>query len=236
MLFTNKRVERKITIKANNTNLEQKAECKFLGVIVDENITWKSHINHISSKISKSLAILRLLKYTFPKQILKTLYMSLIQPYFNYCNIIWGAADKTTIEPLFILQKKAIRLVNRVHYLEHTRPLFQSMKILTIYQQYDLNCILFIYKCLNSNIYTSYKNKLIRNSQHHSYNTRNNSNFRLPGSRLKNIRQSFFYKGIDLWNRLNTNLIIFKPNIQFKSNILTFKKRIKTKLLADAMQ
>ena len=162
--------------------------------------------------------------------------MSLIQPYFNYCNIIWGAADKTTIEPLFILQKKAIRLVNRVHYLEHTSPLFQSIKILTIYQQYDLNCILFIYKCLNSNIYTSYKNKLIRNSQHHSYNTRNNSNFRLPGSRLKNIRQSFFYKGIDLWNRLNSNLTTFKPNIQFKSNLLSFKKRIKTKLLTDAIQ
>ena len=124
MLFTNKRVDRKITIRANNSNLEQKTECKFLGVIVDDRLTWKSHINHISSKISKSLAILRLLKYTFPKQILKTLYMSLIQPYFNYCNIIWGAADKTTIEPLFILQKKAIRLVNRVHYLEHTNPLF----------------------------------------------------------------------------------------------------------------
>ena len=106
MLFTNKRVERKITIKAHNTNLEQKSECKFLGIIVDENITWKSHINHISSKISKTLAILRLLKYTFPKHILKTLYMSLIQPYLNYCNVIWGAADKTTIEPLSILQKK----------------------------------------------------------------------------------------------------------------------------------
>ena len=80
MLFTNKRGERKITIKANNTNLEQKAECKFLGVLVDENITWKSHINHISSKISKTIAILRLLKYTFPKPILKTLYMLLVQP------------------------------------------------------------------------------------------------------------------------------------------------------------
>ena len=236
MLFTNKRVDRKITIRANDSNLEQKTECKFLGVIVDDRLNWKSHINHISSKVSKSLAILRLLKYIFPKHILKTLYMSLIQPYFNYCNIIWGAADKTTIEPLFILQKKAIRLVNRVHYLEHTRPLFQSMKILTIYQQYDLNSILFIYKCLNSNIYPSYKNKLIRNSQYHSYNTRNNSKFRLPGSRLKNLRQSFFYKGIDLWNRLNSNMTTYKPNIQFKSNILSFKKRIKIKLLTDAIQ
>ena len=110
------------------------------------------------------------------------------------------------------------------------------MKILTIYQQYDLNSILFIYKCLNSNIYPTYKNKLIRNSQYHSYNTRNNSKFRLPGSRLKNIRQSFFYKGIDLWNRLNSNMTTYKPNIQFKSNLLSFKKRIKTKLLTDTLQ
>ena len=75
---------------------------------------------------------------------------------------------------------------------------------------------------------------MLRNSQYHNYNTRNNSDYRLPGSRLKIIRQSFFYKGIDLWNRLNTNLTIYKPNIQFKSNLSSFKRRIKTKLMTDA--
>ena len=85
--------------------------------------------------------------------------MSLTQPYLRYCNVIWGAADKTTIVPLFILQKKATRLANRVHYLEHTKPLFESMKILSKYQLYDLNSILFIYKCLNSNKYPSFKKK-----------------------------------------------------------------------------
>ena len=235
MLFTNKNVDRKITIRANNTTLEQKTECKFLGVIVDEGITWKSHINHISSKIIKTIAILRLLKYTFPKHILKTLYMSLIQPYLNYCNLIWGAADKTIIEPILILQKKAIRLVNRVHYLEHTKPLFESMKILTVYQLHDLNCLLFIYKCLNSNIYPSFKDEMTRNSEYHNYNTRNKSDFRLPDRELKSIRQSFFYKGINLWNRLNNNLTIYKEYVQFKSNLLTFKKKIKYKILTDAI-
>ena len=234
MLFTNKRVDRKINIRAKNTTLEQKSECRFLGVIVDENINWKSHVNHISNKISKTIALLRLLKYTFPKPILKTLYMSLIQPYLNYCNAIWGSADKTILEPLFILQKKAIRIINRVHYLEHTKPLFESLKILTIYQLYELTCIMFIYKCINSNKYLNFKNRMLRNSEFHSYNTRNNSDYRLPGSRLKIIRQSFFYKGIDLWNRLNTNLTIYKPNIQFKSNLSSFKRRIKTKLMTDA--
>ena len=235
MLFTNKKVDRKITIRANNTNLEQKTECKFLGVIVDDGITWKSHINHISSKITKTLAILRLLKYTFPKHILKTLFMSLIQPYLNYCNIIWGSADKTIIEPLFILQKKAIRIVNRVHYLEHTKPLFETMKILTVHQIHDLNCLAFIYKCLHSNQYLDFKNEMTRNSDYHTYNTRNNSDFRLPCRDLKSIRQSFFYKGINLWNRLNYNLTIYKVNLQFKSNLLSFKKRIKHKILTDAI-
>ena len=235
MLFTNKITDRKINLRVKNTTLEQKSECRFLGVIVDENINWKSHINHVSNKITRIIALLRLLKYTFPIHILKTLYMSLIQPYLNYCNLIWGAADKTIIEPLFLLQKKAIRIVNRVPYLEHTKPLFESMKTLTLFQLYDLNCILFIYKCLNSDKYKEFRNKITRNSHFHNYNTRNSSDIRLPGIRLKNIRQSFFYKGIDLWNRLNTNLIIYKPNIQFKSNLSSFKRRIKTKLMTDAL-
>ena len=76
---------------------------------------------------------------------------------------------------------------------------------------------------------------MTRNSQHHNYNTRNNSDFRLPASRLKNIRQSFFYKGKDLWNRLNKNLTIYKPNLHFKTNLSSFKRKIKAKLMTDAI-
>ena len=76
---------------------------------------------------------------------------------------------------------------------------------------------------------------MTRNSQYHSYNTRSNSKFRLPASRLKNIRQSFFYKDTDLWNRLNNNLTIYKPNIQFKTNLSSFKRKIKAKLITDAI-
>ena len=236
MLFTNKREERSISIRAHNTILEQKSECKFLGIIVDEDINWKKHINYISNKISKTIAILRLLKYTFPKHILKTLYMSLIQPYLNYCNIIWGAADKTTLEPLIILQKKAIRIINRVHYLEHTEPLFTSMKILTLTQTYKLNCIMFIYKCLYTDKFICFKNKMKRNSEYHNYNTRNSSDYRLPGSRLKQVRQSFFYNGLKLWNDgIDQHLIIYIPTRSFKVNQSSFKRTIKAKIITKEL-
>ena len=77
--------------------------------------------------------------------------MSLVYSHINYCNLIWGAAEDGIIEPLFILQKKAIRIITKSHYLEHTAPLFESLKLLTVYQVYKLNCSLFIYKFLNCN-------------------------------------------------------------------------------------
>ena len=66
---------------------------------------------------------------------------------------------------------------------------------------------------------------MTRNSEYHNYNTRNKSDFRLPDRELKSIRQSFFYKSINIWNRLNNNLTIYKEYVQFKSNLLTFKKK-----------
>ena len=236
MLFLNKRDERILRIEAHDTVLEQKSECKFLGIIIDDDISWKAHINHISNKISKTIALLRYLRYTFPKHILKTLYMTLIYPYFNYCNIIWGAADLTVIEPLNLLHKKVIRIINRAKYLDNTEPLFISMNLLRLTELYKLNCILFIYKCQYSNLFIHFKNRMIRGADIHDYNTRLKLDFRLPENTLKRTRQSFFYKGIDLWNKLSTEMIIYKHNVLFKINLLIFKRLIKSKLISKELK
>ena len=63
MLFTNKRGNPKLEINIQNTDIEEKEVVRFLGVEIDRKITWKNHIQYICSKISKSIAILRILKY-----------------------------------------------------------------------------------------------------------------------------------------------------------------------------
>ena len=161
--------------------------------------------------------------------------MTLIYPYLNYCNIIWGGADKTNIDPLLILQKKAIRIISRVAYLEHTDPLYTSLNLLKVPQLYDLNCLLFIYKCQFSGRLNEFKNKMIRNSEYHNYNTRNQSDFRLPKTRLKKIRQSFLFVGIDLWNKLSQSTIIYKSSLKFKSNLRNFKRNIKKKMISNVL-
>ena len=106
MLFTFKPNVPNLNIKINNVEIEEKCTTSFLGVQLDNKLNWKSHISHICNKVSKSIAILRMVRSIFPLNILITIYMSLIYSHINYCNLIWGGAETGIIEPLFKLKKK----------------------------------------------------------------------------------------------------------------------------------
>ena len=219
MVFTNRKRQAEISININNHTIKEINECKFLGVMLDNKLSWKSHITHISNKISKSVAILRYLKFIFPKYILKTIYLTLVYPYLIYCNMIWGTADKTIIKPLILLQKKSIRIICKADFFDHTDPLFKETKLLKIEQIFKLNCAQFIYKCYNTNLFNDFKSELKTHKDIHNYNTRGNSQLRLPFTGLKKCQQSFFHVGINLWNEIPTS-------IKHANSIVFFKRKL----------
>ena len=226
MLFSYKRNNPKLSIKINDIEIAEKSETTFLGVQLDNKLTWKSHVTHICSKISKSLAILRLVKSIFPKNVMKTIYMSLIYSYVNYCNLIWGAAAYGIIKPIFLLQKKAIRILTNSTYLAHTEPLFKKLKLLTVYQVYDLNCAQFIYKCIKCNMFSEYRERIHINTDIHDHNTRRKT-FRVnTRARLDICKYSCLHYGIHIWNILNSELKSF-------NSLGYFKKKLKCHMLGQ---
>ena len=71
-----------------NEDVIPRVDCtKFLGVIIDEQLTWKPHIAYIQNKIAKNIGIIFRLSTFMPKHVLRTLYCTLVLPYFSYCNI-----------------------------------------------------------------------------------------------------------------------------------------------------
>ena len=72
---------------------------------------------------------------------------------------------------------------------------------------------------------------MFRGADIHDYETRYSNNFRLPQVTLKRVRQSFFFKGIEHWNKLGSDLVVFKRNLLFKVNLMTFKRKLKCKLI-----
>ena len=155
---------------------------------------------------------------------MKNLYLSLLLPHLNYGNVIWASADKTCLNGLIILQKKAIRIISKAKYFAHTEPLFITLELLTLDKMYKLNCLLFIYKLLNTNMYIEMKRKVFRNSEFHNYVTRNRTQFRLPRTRLKCIKQSCLYAGLSLWNDIGKEITDSKT-------IYNFKRQIKKQLM-----
>ena len=99
------------------------------------------HIKAISSKDSKSIDILLRIRTNIPNDVLLTLYYTLIEPYFSYCNIIWSTHFSKHLDQLYHTQKKVIRIIANAKWIAHTAPLFRDFQLLSIF----LSILLFIF-------------------------------------------------------------------------------------------
>ena len=79
-----------LTLKIDNTNIEQVNEFNFLGLTLDANLTWKIHVNKIANKCSKTTGVLNKLKHVLPLDIKTLIYNSLLLSHINYCFTVWG--------------------------------------------------------------------------------------------------------------------------------------------------
>ena len=109
-------------------NMEYVTEVKFLGLILDSNLNWKAHTNFVSVKIARVIGLLHRLKFVFPKQILFSIYNSLILPHMSYSLLAWGT-QCNTIE---LLQKKAVRVLFFKSPIAYTVPIFKRMNQLKL--------------------------------------------------------------------------------------------------------
>ena len=109
-----------LSISIDDNKFARVDSTKFLGVIINQNLSWQPHIKAISSKIAKSVGIIIKSRQFFLPNTLHTLYNSLILPYLQYCSIIWASTYSSHLQPL----QKAIRIIMHSPLHSHTYPLF----------------------------------------------------------------------------------------------------------------
>ena len=108
------------------TEIERVHEFNFLGLTIDDNLSWHAHIQKVSNKLSKTIGILNKLKQQVPMYVLRMLYNALILPHIQYSILCWGYRGNRIIK----LQKRAIRVITRSKYNAHTDPLFKTFNLL----------------------------------------------------------------------------------------------------------
>ena len=176
---------------------------KTLGIIVDENIQWKTQIDSASKKISKSIGILRRVKPFVSQKTLMMMYSTLVLPYFDYCALVWGNCNKTLQERLQKLQNRSARVITGETYETRSENILKMLNWKTLKERREQQTIKLVNKAL--------KGKCPRNissmfniSFNGNYELRNN-NVKLALSKPKTnaMKRSFSYQGAMIWNNQN---------------------------------
>ena len=203
-----------LVIQMNGQSLENLDEAPFLGVIIDKKLTFRSHIDNLCSKISKSVGVLyKLSNLKLPKSILLQVYYSLIYSYLNYNPCCYLGTYNTHINRLIVLQKRAIRIISGVSFIEHTEPLFLSNKMLKIHDIYNLNVGLYMYDRRSTDAY----------ERQHQYETRNRNNL-LPGRACLSVTKNSMHSiGPIIWNSIPEHIRNSRTRSSFKSQ---YKKHL----------
>ncbi len=122
-----------------------------------------------------------------------------------YALIIWGNTYLTTLKPLIILQKKAMRVITFSRFDQHSSPLFKRLQILKFTHLITLRMTMFMYKYYRRLLPSSLNNLFTPVYQIHSYNTRLSSNLWgfFPKIRTNFGLFSIRYQGAKTWNVLS---------------------------------
>ena len=139
-ILQEKKTDKDITLCLDNKSVCQTDSVKYLGVLIDSNLSWKSHIHELSKKIAKTVGILSKLRYYASTDILISVYYALIRSFLIY-GIEVRSQTYPHLKPISTLQKKAIRIITFSETHPRSEPLFKSLNIVKFLDLADLHIL-----------------------------------------------------------------------------------------------
>ena len=206
-------VQTSITI--NNSTLKEVSDSKFLGIIIDNKLKWKVHVDTVKTKVSLLTGVIFRLRNCISTNCLRQIYLSLIYPHMLYCCAIWGGTYKTLIDSLYITQKKLLRIMSFKRKYDHTNHLYRDFRILKLPDIIQLQTNLFVHKSIHT-----YPTDTGFKSLTHNITSRRQHRLRLPLCRTSHAQQSILFRGSRNWNNLPNNLVSDNNINSFKSILI----------------
>ena len=210
----------------NDYFIKRSHEAKYLGVILDECMSWTPHVKLVATKVSRALGRLSSVKHLIPRKARKMVYSALIYPHLNYCSNSWSSTADGNISFLHRSLNRCCRSVLNIKDIRSsTVQMYKTLSWLPVGELLRYNVLVEMFRCINGlNKYSINFPRL--HSDVHDYPTRQNGNFVLPNFNLTTLNKAFFVKGPLAWNNLN-------DSIKESSTLATFKRKLKKFLLDD---
>ena len=182
-------------------------------------MTWKKYIHYICNKIAKGIGILVRARQLLYGESLVTIYNALIKPHFMYCITAWGNTYKTNITRLHLMQKKIIRVLTRSEFYAHTKPLFNKLHMMNIFEMQVYFVGIFVFKCVNNVLPDNWNCTFT-----HNQIARLSLNLRPHFCKRQSCQFAIKVTGPTVWKK-------FPNQIKMAKSLYSFKKLLKHELL-----
>ena len=121
-----------IEIYLDGIQLKPKDYAKYLGVYIDNKLSWQKHIQETNNKINKGIGILKIMRHYLQEKQLLNLYSSFVKPYIEYGSLAWGGACKTNLNKIDKSLNKSVRTMLFKNRRESSKPLYKYLNILPL--------------------------------------------------------------------------------------------------------
>ena len=211
-----------LQLRLRNNVVEKVSSARFLGVIINENLSWKIHIDMIKHKMRAGLgAVMRIRSILSPKAML-SLYHSLLLSHVRYCITNWCFGNESKVQELQRICNKFIRLVFNLKRHDSVKMIMKQNGLLNIKQIYQVELAIFMYKTVKKSHPIALQN--LFQSKPSRISTRSNSLYISPAYRLTVCQQSIKFSGPKIWSNLPSAIKNCK-------NLKSFSNKVKEHVL-----
>ena len=183
-------------------DIKRSSHVKYLGLTIDENLTWEKHIEELSTKIARYASIFRKVRHLLPKNCLQSLYNAFIQSRIDYAIEIYGDASKKLIQRTQVHQNRILKTLQYKNTHASTNAIHRDFGMLKISDQYELKILKLMhwYTYNKAKLPDVFQDLFQTRSSLHNYATRHNDNYDIPKTKNRHGDRAICVKGPRLWN------------------------------------
>ena len=203
-------------IWVDGVKIEQVQEFKYLGVIIDEHLTFSKHASYVTRKIAQKVNALGRVRKTLSKWSKVLIYKTIIVPHLNYCPTILFLLNNSEIATMQKRQNQALRIILDTNRYANINAMLDSLGILSVRQFIYFNTVIFVFKMIRGLMPKHLLDNCMTVDNVHDHFTRNANNFYIRPVRRTFDQKDLFHRELKLYNEL--------PNhIKDCENLKTFK-------------
>ena len=225
LALSKKHIRPELKVKIDNKDIQQGTEAKYLGVIMDENLSWAPHVQKVEKKVASSCWALKAISEYVTRDVMKKIYFGIIYAHLFYCISCWGSVPSSRSKKLFTLQKRAVRTIEKVPVTTSSSALFKNLNFLKLQDIYSLRLATIMYKINNGTWMGNTEFKKVSSIHKHFTRSSASDRFYTPKVKTNAAKNSFYYMGPKVYSEIPLSIR--------KLPINSFKKEVCKRLMQN---